>query len=1011
MKFFGRAREMALLLAGLEEARHGRGATFLLAGPPGIGKTRLAEEVTRDTRVVWGRAWEGGGAPPCWPWLEALRALAGDDAPAEILVGGAEVTKEGAQAARFRRCEAVVAFLAAATRAGPLALILDDLHAADEATIELLAFVARASRRLPLLLLGTFRSTEVSPDEPRGQLLHRAAREGALLTIGPLAADDVRGFVVSHANVEAAARLVERAEGHPLYLKELLARPSSDEQRWPRGLESALAEHLGTVDLSTREVLGAAAVVGRAVTVTELAAVAGTTPVVAEQALRRGEQAGIVVTDDNTARFSHGLLRDALARELPEADRRERHWRLASSLAQQQGDARASEIAHHLGLARDGSAERDAAAHAASLQAADAARRQLAFTEVARYLAAAVATVPAGAKPRVAAELLLEQGIAWLAAGHVQRGKDLCAQVIRTARALGDTDLEARAALGYGAVFDFGLRDVSLAPYLRDALASLGEGETALHARLLARLSAALNMSDPATSATLGERALRLARQHDDRVLVEVLHVAKFSRHVWDLPPEERSALVGELAVLAGRLGNTHVQAHALGMLIHDALAQGETATARRFAFELRALVGRCRDTQFLVQLPVIDACLACLVGDFAALPALLREAEAMQEQVALGAPWSPFITFGACLARRDLEELARSGSTSAQIGGPGAPLAKAWVAGSLGELASARALVLMPPSPITALIMLQAELAILCAEPRPLEELERLLAATQQPHGLIGPNCYAGPVARVRALIAAYRGDRPRARELFTTALADCERAGALPFLARTRVEFARFLGDADGTALADEGAKLARELKMDALFAEAQAVLAQLAAKPAAPVAPVTSDVLTLERHGADWLLRRGATSVPVRDGKGVHYLGLLMAHPGRDFHVAELAIEEGDQGDGGEMLDAKAKEAYRRRIESLRDELGEAERWHDGTRATKLRAELESLAGELARAVGLGGRDRRAASRLERARINVQRRLQHVIDQVTKLDPRLGRALKNSVKSGTYCRYEPD
>jgi hypothetical protein len=114
--------------------------------------------------------------------------------------------------------------------------------------------------------------------------------------------------------------------------------------------------------------------------------------------------------------------------------------------------------------------------------------------------------------------------------------------------------------------------------------------------------------------------------------------------------------------------------------------------------------------------------------------------------------------------------------------------------------------------------------------------------------------------------------------------------------------------------------------------------------------------------------------------------------------------------DTGDAGPLLDAQARASYRDRYEDLEQEITEAEADNDPARAAKARAERELLADELARGVGLGGRERRAGAASERARVNVQRRLKDALDRVTAADPELGRYLSRSVRTGTFCVYEP-
>jgi hypothetical protein len=141
----------------------------------------------------------------------------------------------------------------------------------------------------------------------------------------------------------------------------------------------------------------------------------------------------------------------------------------------------------------------------------------------------------------------------------------------------------------------------------------------------------------------------------------------------------------------------------------------------------------------------------------------------------------------------------------------------------------------------------------------------------------------------------------------------------------------------------------------------------------------------------------------------------LARLVEQPGREIYALDLASEptgDGsiDLGDSGEVLDGKARDAYQARIADLREEIAEAEQFHDTTRATARKTELDALIQQLAAAVGLGGRGRRAGAAQERARITVQRRVREAIKKIALEDSVLGRHLEWTIRTGTYCAYEP-
>lgn len=164
----------------------------------------------------------------------------------------------------------------------------------------------------------------------------------------------------------------------------------------------------------------------------------------------------------------------------------------------------------------------------------------------------------------------------------------------------------------------------------------------------------------------------------------------------------------------------------------------------------------------------------------------------------------------------------------------------------------------------------------------------------------------------------------------------------------------------------------------------------------------------------------------TVRLRETKGLAYVAHLLANPGRELHVLDLvALVEGHTavrrspdagegfglGDAGEVLDAKAKRAYRERLDELRKELDEARSWNDPGRAERTQAEIDALTEELSRSVGLGGRDVRAASAAERARSAVTKATRAALAKISGELPELGLHLEATIKTGMFCSYNPD
>ncbi len=296
---------------------------------------------------------------------------------------------------------------------------------------------------------------------------------------------------------------------------------------------------------------------------------------------------------------------------------------------------------------------------------------------------------------------------------------------------------------------------------------------------------------------------------------------------------------------------------------------------------------------------------------------------------------------------------------------------------------------------------------------------------------GMLGLR-WMGPVARGLGHLAATLGRTDAANEHFARALDTARRMGARPWVARIVLEWVEVLQRAGASVpraalLLDEAVIIAEELGLRNLHAR----LAQCrdgvrdAHTPAASVVSHASaasveglsaiSYFRLTREGEIWVCECEGKVFRLRDSRGLQMLARLVAIPGRELHVLDLMGAAGadqavDSGDCGEMLDEKARRDYRRRLEALRAQLEEAESFNDLAAAEAAREEIEQLSAELSRAFGLGGRVRRGGSNVERARVNVQRRLKHALDRIAAECPAARRHLEWAVRTGTFCCYGP-
>jgi tetratricopeptide (TPR) repeat protein len=273
---------------------------------------------------------------------------------------------------------------------------------------------------------------------------------------------------------------------------------------------------------------------------------------------------------------------------------------------------------------------------------------------------------------------------------------------------------------------------------------------------------------------------------------------------------------------------------------------------------------------------------------------------------------------------------------------------------------------------------------------------------------------------AHARGRVRIAEGDAAGAEQSLSEAVRRWNDVGAPYEAAIARLS----LAEAHGASGSEHRAVLERQA--------ARTILEGIAAAPSAPPdtlgAPAAPSSNVFRREGDYWTVTFEGHTRRVRDVKGMRYLARLLADPGREHHVLELVAAEtgsGAQvgrrqaasvplsalGDAGEMLDARAKEAYRRRLAEIDDDLEEARANEDGERVAQADAERNFLVRELARAVGLGGRDRRAASASERARAGVTRAIRQAITRLGEHEPELGEHLTRTIRTGTYCAYAPD
>ena len=391
--FVGRERELEQLRGAFDNAYAARGSVVMLVGEPGIGKTRTTQELATYARmrggaVLWGGAQESAGAPPYWPWVQVARAYRDQTLEDErrkqwqpyaadlqrifpglrdLFPGLPEPPPIESEEGRFRLFDALSSFLRAVAAEKPLLVVLDDLHWADHVTLQMLTHVARELAHARVLVVGTYRDTDLDRQHPLSRTLAELNREQLFTRINlrGLSRDEVADYIRAAAHVEPPARLIERVheetEGNAFFLAEVVnlmaqegsfEKTSSSEVAIPEGVKEALGRRLDRLSAEANELLSLAAVLGREFEHAQLVAVSGKADGevlgLVEEALaaRVLEETGVV----GGYRFTHALMQETLLGELSAARRVRVHGQIAEALDTLYGDtaeAHAPELARH----------------------------------------------------------------------------------------------------------------------------------------------------------------------------------------------------------------------------------------------------------------------------------------------------------------------------------------------------------------------------------------------------------------------------------------------------------------------------------------------------------------------------------------------------------------------------------------------------------------------------------------------------------------------------------------
>lgn len=624
----GRDRELEAALAAVDSVQQGEGRLLLLAGEPGAGKTRLAQEITLHLRnrgflVAAGTCFEPRQSVPYYPFLDVLAELFAVAAPhirSQVPARWAQLGRllpesgpappanpSGDQDEQERLFRSIAGFVQALAQTAPLALLLDDLHWADQSSLDLLVHLARHTRGNRVLLLGTYRDVEVGRQHPLQQTVHDLHRQGLSerVLVRRLDQDNTTRLIAAtlgeeDISSEFTSLVYRHTEGNPFFTREVLRalvdqgdvyrkngrwdRREIEEIDVPESVRAVVGQRLSHLRPEAQEVLSEASVLGHTFSFDDLQAVTDRDEDAIDAALSEAIAAALVheAGKDDYA-FSHGLIHGTLYADLSPRRRRKLHRAAGDVLERLTGrkrEQRVTELAWHF---VEGDEPERALPYV--MQAGDQAESVFAHAEAASRFGTAVELSQDIGDQRAEAQALEKLGSTL----EIQSRPDQSLQVLTRAAEInregGDLEGEGRVTAGIASALMHLGRQMEAVASLRSMLARLESQEPgAALARLSVQLGAVLYGSGQYPEAWEAiERAGQVADLIGDRVTRVAAENYRGSVLMQTGKVEEARQVFEAILPLSGTINDLGVRAHTVNDLAFVCLISGRLVEAERY--------------------------------------------------------------------------------------------------------------------------------------------------------------------------------------------------------------------------------------------------------------------------------------------------------------------------------------------------------------------------------------------------------------------------------------------